>query len=363
MLSAVTVEIPAPVREADERHHAILQRVPFSQYLNPINAVDARRAFRAGQERPLFRYNPLLEADDLLRELARIRPPTDHPAGALVARVIDGTVLLVRALRDRSAEAFHELALHADWYPDAALLGLEFPPPGPDPEETTLSAEAMIGRLEQALRERGLSDWRVEQDTVMAARVLVDSAKRLLRVNPLSRFKPRDLLRLVAHEIDVHVMRAANGQQQILRCFSTGLPGSLVTEEGLALVAEEQARADSPGVLARQVVVVQAIHRAREVGFRDLYDQIAAEHGAALAWGICLRIKRGLARPDLPGVYAKDSVYLRGRMAVRRWLDDGNSVERLYVGKVSIDDPVDAWLRQGWLKPGRLPDLWLPRSA
>lgn len=361
-MTDVTAELPAPVRLADEQHYQILQRVPFSRHLNPNNAREAQRAFRAGAEAPPFSYNPLLEADELLWTLEKIRPPADHPAGALVARLIDGTQLLILALRDRTATRFDALARHADWYPDPELLSLRFPDPPSDPESPDRPSTMMIDRLRQALVERGLHDWRIEQDTVMSARVLVDSAKRLLRVNPQARFKPRDLRRLVAHEIDVHVMRAYNGQRQLLRCFSTGLPGSLTTEEGLALVAEEEVGADSPGVLNRQVEVVRAIDLARRMGFRELYQNIAQRHGPGLAWGICLRIKRGLAEPGSPGVYAKDSVYLRGRMRVRQWLDAGNNVQQLYVGKVGLDDPVQEWTEQGWLRPGVLPNMWQKAS-
>ncbi|MEL6343435.1 MAG: tyrosine/phenylalanine carboxypeptidase domain-containing protein [Myxococcota bacterium] len=354
----MTEDIPTAVRHADEQHYRILQRVPFSRHLNPNNAREAQRAFRAGADAPPFTYNPLLEADELLRHLERIRPRDDHPAAALVGRLIDGTTLLVLALRDRTAARFDALARHADWYPADDLLSLRFPDPPADTESPDRPSSMMIERLRKALLERGLDDWRIESDTVMSARVLVDSAKRLLRVNPQARFKPRDLRRLVAHEIDVHVMRAHNGQRQVLRCFSTGLPGSLTTEEGLALVAEEQVGAASPGVLNRQVEVVRAIHQARTAGFREVYQTVAHRHGPGLAWGICLRIKRGLANPGFPGVYAKDSVYLRGRMLVRSWLDAGNPVQRLYVGKVALTDPVDEWVEQGWLRPGRLPALW-----
>ena len=362
-MRSVSTEIPAPVRTADEYHHRILQRIPFSRHLNPVNVREARHAFRAGAAAPPFRYQPLSEADDLLRELDKVCPPEDHPAGALVARTIRNTCLLIRALRDRTPEAFHKLALGADWYPSPELLSLTFPEPPPNPEPADQSATIMIQRLEESLRTRGLHHWRVERDTVMSARVLVDSAKRLLRVNPLSRFCKRDLRRLIAHEIDVHVVRAHNGQSQALRCFSTGLPGSLATEEGLALVAEEEVGASSPGVLSRQVEVVRAIHDAKEKSFRELYQDLAERRGPALAWGICLRIKRGLADPSLPGVYAKDSVYLSGRMMVRAWLDEGNDVRRLYVGKVGLTDPVGEWVAQGWLKHGQIPALWRARLA
>jgi hypothetical protein len=353
--------IPRPVLDADRIHHGILTQVMFSRHLNPCNAEEARRDFLRGAESPPFEYVPLREADALLRILDGAEPPRDHPAGALVGRCMDGTRLLVRALRDRTAAAFDEMARAAGWYPDATLLALRFPD-ARDPTPLDVPAARITARLREALVERGLRSWRVEEDTVMAARVLVDGAKRMLRVNPRARFRERDVERLVVHEIDVHAMRAENGMGQVLRCFQTGLPGSLATEEGLAMVSEAHAGHDAPGVLARQVDVVRAIDLARQLGFRALYEVLSDDLGPGLAWGIALRIKRGLGRPDLPGVYAKDSVYLRGQQLVQRWLRDGNDPALLYTGKVSVTDPVQDWLDQGWLKPGRVPPTWAARA-
>jgi hypothetical protein len=185
----------------------------------------------------------------------------------------------------------------------------------------------------------------------------------MLRVNPLAAFCEQDLERLVVHEIDVHAVRAANGARQPLLCFQSGLPGALGTEEGLAMVAEEVAGHSMPGGLQRQVEVVRAIERARVLGFRALFEELADPLGPSLAWGICLRIKRGLRSPEAPGVYAKDSVYLTGRMKVRAWLDAGGDIADLYVGKVSVDDPVALWRAQGWLKAGPVPPTWQALSV
>jgi hypothetical protein len=222
-----------------------------------------------------------------------------------------------------------------------------------------VGADELIANLELALTDREIEGWTVLRDRIMSARVLVDGAKRVLRVNPDARFRERDLARLVAHEIDVHVLRSVNGEAQPLRCFETGLPGSLATEEGLAMIAEERTGTQSPGVLARQQEVLRAIQMAREMGFRELFSALTERLGHGLAWGICLRIKRGLDRPDQPGVYAKDSVYLRGRMQVSQWLESGGELAHLYVGKIGIHDPVQKWLEQGWIQPARvLPPEW-----
>jgi len=354
--------IPEPVLAADRAHHAVLREVPFSRHLNPLNAGEARHRFQAGEYVPPFRYLPLRGADQILRRLDAARPRRDHPAGALVADCVDATWLLVRALRDRTATAFHALAVAGDWYPDRATLRLSFPDEPDDLHPVAVSASAITRRLRDALLERNLRAWRVEEDTVMAARVLVDGAKRILRVNPHASFRARDLERLVVHEIDVHAFRSENGARQELLCFQSGLPGSLGTEEGLAMVSEEVTGYAAPGVLGRQVEVVRAIDRARVLGFRELYDELTGRLGPNLAWGICVRIKRGLARPGQPGVYAKDSVYLTGRMKVRKWLEAGGDITDLYVGKVSVDAPVAQWRRQGWVRSAPIPPTWREHS-
>ncbi len=351
--------IPDEVIQADRAHHAVLKRVHFSRHLNPTNVHTARKAFTAGAPEPPFTYRPLANADEVIEHLQKALPSTDHPAGALIARCMEGTCHMTRALRDRSSEAFEDMAQHAGWLPDAALLELDFANQRPGPHQPLdVSPQRMIAALKGALLERGFDDWEVLADSVMAARVLVDSAKRLVKVGPRARFRQRDLIRLVVHEIDVHATRAHNGRQQALHCFSTGLPGALATEEGLAMVAEEVAGVSSPGVLQRQKHVVWAVDRAREVGFRQLFEELRTRAGRGLAWGICLRVKRGLAEPGAPGVYAKDTVYLAGRMKVRAWLDDGNDVANLYVGKVGVEDPVQAWIAEGWVKPRPVPALW-----
>lgn len=354
----MTEAIPAPVLRADRAHHEILEGTAFSRHLNPTNETEARAAFRAGAACPPFLYQPLTEADRLLRRLDEVEPPRDHPAGALIGRCLDETRLMVLALRDRTTEAFHRLALAGGWYPTPEDLAQTFPEGDPDAERADLPSTLLVVELQVALDERGLDGWRVETDPVMSARVLVDSAKRLIRVHPRARFRRRDLRRLVVHEVDVHAVRAHNGASQALRCFSTGLPGALLTEEGLALVSEERAGVASPGVLPRQLLVAQAVDLARHVGFRDLYAWLEERGGPELAWGICLRVKRGLSNPELPGVYAKDSVYLRGRMLIAAYVASGRPIERLYVGKVGVDDPVERWVTQGWVSYRPVPAIW-----
>ena len=351
--------LPQPLLDADAALHALHQRRHFSKYLNPLNALEARKRFDAGAPAPPFAYHPLDWADEELRMLDALRPPEDHPMGALLAHAIDRNRLLISALAERTTEAFDALARAANWYPNEDLLiQAADQRPASDRSRFILGAHELVLELRQALDARGLRSWRLELDPVMSARVLVDGPKRLLRVNSRARFRERDVRKLIVHEIEVHALRSANGAQQSLKLFASGTPDSLITEEGLALYAEYLAGVQSPGTNWRQGLVVQAVDWARTMGFRELYDRISDIGGRALAWGITQRIKRGLADPAAPGVYAKDVVYFVGFHQVRAWLEAGNPIENLYVGKVAIDDPVDEWIAEGWLVPQPVPALF-----
>jgi hypothetical protein len=348
--------LPPELVDADTRLHALHTAIRFSAHLNPLNIAEARAAFFAGAAVPPFAYAPATWADDARAALASLRVPTAHPLGVEMAAAAAETAALVDALDRRDADSFLHLARLCDWLPDDVEEPIPATPPS-GPISGELAADRMHATLRDALRRRGLVEWELVWDPVMASRILVDAARHAIRINPAARFRETDRAGLVAHEIDVHAIRGANGASQPLQLFTTGLARSLLTEEGLAIVAEEHVRALSPGFFARQALVMRAVRLAADLGFRDLYAALLPAAGPAGAWQIALRVKRGLGAPGLPGVYAKDTVYLRGYRRVRTWLAAGGDVARLYVGKVGVHHPVDAWLAAGWIRATPVPGM------
>lgn len=363
-MTGMVEPLPPELLEADRALDALLGTVRFSRHLNPVNAQEARRAFEQGREAPPFAYEPLPDAPGLLAALDALPVPRAHPLGALVAAVVEEARALVRALHERTAEAFDALAQVAGWYP-MGPVAIPTPEADPPPAEPggPVSAAAMAETFAVALTARGFTGWSVLSDPVMSARVLVDARRREVRIDPAARFRARDLRALVAHEVDVHVARAEAGARQPLRLFATGLSGAGATEEGLALHAEALTGGLGPRQLRRQALVAQAVLDARELGFRELYERLRHRAGPEVAWNACQRLKRGLARPELPGVYAKDAIYHLGWLAVARFREAGGLLGRLYVGKVAVDHPVDEWVRAGWVVPGELPRLWAEAPA
>ena len=342
----------------DQQLHKIISSFSSSTYLNPTNISQAYSAFMRGERVPPFSYVPFLQADDLLRSLDSIPNIEDHNFGLLLTHKIEQTRLLIRALRDRTPQAFHLLAQAQGWLPDEQLLKLRFSKQQPYPTRRNITAKQLRSYLKQALHQRGQLDWDVVFDSCMSARVLVQSAQKKIFIQKGARFYQNDLPRLVTHEIDVHALRSINGSKQPLRMFQTGLPTSILTEEGLAMLAEEKTNLLAKNTLADQTHLVWAIDQARHLGFRELYEQLKIRVGPRMSWVVCLRIKRGLISPELPGVYAKDSVYLSGYVRVKNWLQNGGDIRHLYVGSVDISHPIEEWIAQGWITLQQCPVFW-----
>ena len=347
----------------DKQLHSIFSSVSFSQYLNPINIPKAYSIFVRGAKTPPFEYLPLKNADELLRILDTLKIVGEHPFAHLLTQKIEHTKLLIYALRDRSAETFDALSKAHAWLPTEELLALRFPRQASYPTRMNKTASQLQIYVQQALEQRGEGDWRVVLDSYMSARVLVQSAQKKISIQRDALFYAHDLPRLVIHEIDVHAQRSINGAQQPLKMFQTGLPHSIATEEGLAMIAEEKNNLLAKNTLADQTHLVWAIDQARHLGFRQLYERLKLRVGPRMSWIMCLRIKRGLSNPELPGVYAKDSMYLKGWNRVHKWLKNGGNIQHLYVGGVDVSHPIQQWLDNGWITLQKCPSFWQKNYA
>jgi hypothetical protein len=49
-------------------------------------------------------------------------------------------------------------------------------------------------------------------------------------------------------------------------------------------------------------------------------------------------MKRGLGDTSDNGGFTKSVVYLRGLRAIEKFVADGNTLQRLYIGKVALED-------------------------
>ncbi len=331
-----------------------------ARLLNPLNVADAQMGFLAGLAEPPFRYAVSAELAGWRARILALPLPASHPFSDVVGHAIRAWVAMADAFLNRDAESFERWGEVERW--EVTEAACDTPTTQSDAEieapEPFLAAAGMRQALESAIAARGFAGWVVRWDEVMSARILVESARREVRVNPRASFRQSDVRRLIAHEIDVHVRRAENGAKLPLRMFGTGLPGSLQTEEGLAIYAEERVGIRNPDARGQESRLRRAIQLARTAGFREVWEALREHYGPRGAFTVALRLKRGLAYPGAPGVYAKDAVYGLGRERIGAWLAAGGDLAHLYVGKVGMEHPVGEWLAEGLVAPGIVPDLW-----
>lgn len=209
--------------------------------------------------------------------------------------------------------------------PDAAI------PSGPalDP----LTVEAHFQAELEAMDPQG--GWRVRW-VVQTARARLNASRRELLLRLEAHFDARALTKLTAHELHVHAARAVNGRHQPIPLLARGLEGYLPLEEGLAGEFERRAGVAAPEKTSARSV--WGIHIALEHDFVQTFEHLRPYYASdAAAFRGVVRLKRGVGDTAHPGAYSKDSAYLRGRLQIQAYLQQGGSLERLFVGKVALE--------------------------
>lgn len=134
------------------------------------------------------------------------------------------------------------------------------------------------------------------------------------------------------HEIGTHALTYHNGGCQPLKLLQVGLAGYEELQEGIAVLAEYLvgglSRPRIRQIAGRVVAVSQLIQGAGFVEvFRSMHDNYGFNQHAA--YNISMRVFRG-------GGFTKDAIYLRGLIEVLEYLQRGERLETLLVGKIAL---------------------------
>jgi len=136
---------------------------------------------------------------------------------------------------------------------------------------------------------------------------------------------------LIHHEVGTHVLTYCNASAQPLAILAGGLLGYDELQEGTAVLAEYLTGGLSHNrlrLLAARVVAVR--RQVTGQTFADVFCELCdrLHFRPATAFSITMRVFRG-------GGFTKDATYLRGLLALLRYLADGGETDMLFLGKVS----------------------------
>ena len=342
-------------------------------HINPLNAVEEKKRFfekiEAGEEyNPHFRYaprNPLYsyfsisptfetykkELHELLDDLGR------DTLGLIFEKKILDLFERMELIRSIGTPNFYNNS--EEYYGKVTKNVLKFSKELLQKKEkkegvdiTFVKAKSIIDnflkkknlKYKVVLRESGGSKFSVN---IRTKEIFIDKNIQLT-----------DLMvkRLIAHEIEGHAYRYENGLLQLYSVFARGLSKeSLETEEGLAIMVEQKEKINVDAQLREYAGRVFAVSVASKNSFFKTYDILKDYFLKEEAFTITMRVKRGLHKQSEPGAFTKDAVYLKGFLAVSKFLED-HSLEELYYGRYSVHDTSLIMDVDGLKKPKYLPE-------
>lgn len=326
-----------------------------------VESERVRVAFEAGRSHdPVFSY---ADTGDLRQsEVATLRRRCDAlgdtPWVSPIRLTLDYIQLTAESVQTRSASDITDRTTFAYGRPKAALIAEARSELAEEvvvlEEDEAFNADAVCAVVMRALASVGLTEWTCEPSDRMSAIMDVSAEHRQIRVRVASMFSRGAIVRLLAHEVGVHVFRSASGGRQPLRMLGLGLGDYLPTEEGLACVMEERTGCADPVDYRRLPLRYVAASLALDQGFFDVYTALReyAEHSQAFE--TAARAKRGMIHTAEPGSHLKDSVYYSGFKDVEAHLQSfPEDLTGLYVGKIplSLLPPVNKALASGDLSP------------
>ena len=318
-------------KQIDKKLDKISKKISFFA-INPINEEQEKKKFYSSKRyNPVFEYESYKEdVNSVVKELRTIRPEKTV-IGRLLSQTKNVYIQDLYMLGSRGTSKFTKYSIKCYGSPDAELVKLA--------KEilkklSKTTADNIIKKMKYAFLKYGVN-WSIKEKDMVAHAAVKQSTKEVL-IRKNSMFSSKFLKRLIVHEIGTHVVRADNGMNQPYKLFARGLPGYLMTEEGLAVINEELNGCLDANILKGYAARVIAVDMALECSFRKTYNYLAKFLPKEKAWKTTLRAKRGISDTSLPGGCTKDIAYLKGYLELKKFISNGGDLTKLYYGKIGV---------------------------
>ena len=222
-------------------------------------------------------------------------------------------------------------------------------------EGTKISFEKGKRMIDSFIKKKKLS-YRVVRRESGGSKFSVNIRTKEIFINKDLQLTDLMVKRLIAHEIEGHAYRYENGLLQPYCVFARGLSKeSLETDEGLAIVVEQKEKLNADNQLREYAGRVLAVDIASKKNFYETFKSLVTHFSKEDAFTITLRVKRGLHKQSEPGAFTKDALYLKGFLAVSKFLKD-HDMRQLYYGRYSVYDAPLVMDVDGLVKPKYLPE-------
>ncbi len=342
------------LKEFDEFLAEVSRKISF-YLINPTNINEEKEKFLNNPTvNPIFTYNDL--NPKTIKKKNELSAIFEHPS--LIGSILDKKrieyIKKIDMLQTIGTEEFTKHSINVYGIPNNFLIeqAKKLLDVKPEKSKPKMNLDDVKPLFNKAFMAYGF-EWQIKEK-YMVASAAVTASKKTIFLKKDSRFSMDFVKRLIVHEIGTHALRAENGSLQDFLIFKRGFPGYMGTEEGLAVVNEELAGVLNPFTLKVYAARAIAVNMAMNSSFVEIYNFMRQYFSEKISWRIALRAKRGLADTSKPGGLTKDHLYLDGYFKVKKYIEDGNNIKNLYVGKIGIDD-VEIIKKMDIKKPQFLP--------
>lgn len=146
----------------------------------------------------------------------------------------------------------------------------------------------------------------------------------------------KNIDRLIVHEIESHILQrhnmknTANPLLRIIPRQTMSLWG-----EGLAVYNEINSGTITRGTYENYYYRLKAVENIN-LSFREIFNKLTSYISPEKAFMITYRVKRGMGDTAQPGGFGKDASYLLGYKTVKDYIENGGSIDFLYVSKYPV---------------------------
>lgn len=321
--------------------------INIEDYFNPINLSEEKELFKNELQynreyNPIFQYNkfdfdPNIVIEELNKLIKKFEKSESILKNIYIKKIeFDLSCINNIKIRDNS-ERYSSWLTSLYGIPknntlQEAIRIIENTPKSKSVTQD-ISSDAIKKTFIEELAKRNFIGWSITLQDI-PAKVSINPVSKKITVNKDSLFSSNEVKRLIAHEIDTHILRNENGSLQKDKLFSYGFPDYLQTEEGLAITSEDKTHLLRNDDLRKYCSRVIAAYHTKEESFYNLFKRINKHHSFNQAYAIVSRTKRGLVDTSIIGGYTKDQVYLTGYLDLK--LIDKEGLKLLFCGKIGV---------------------------
>jgi len=333
------------VWDIDRQLAAVSNQFDYLLQLTPVNPNGAWKQFqRARFERvPEFHYRPLpIDPSLLKRELYHI--PLERIEDPALQHVFqqkqEELELKLTMLRDRDTPRFlyQSMQLFGGVKDDVLQLAKDLlgnlSAKSQSEKGASIDADAFakLAEAEFDIYRQTCPEFKARTQVTSEVSGLIVSRGKLMINSDLS-LPPSRVEALMAHEVGTHLLTYYNGRMQPFQQLYSGLAGYEELQEGLAVLSEYLVgglNRSRMRQLAARVVAVRMLTDG--ASFVDTFRTLDRDYkfSQRTAYNITMRVYRG-------GGLTKDAVYLRGLVAILRYVQNGGDLKPLLVGKMAVE--------------------------